>query len=332
MPPAIHGPLIIGYGASAFLLGIFSLQVARYYRKYRKSDPASLKIVVLFVMLLELVHGSMACALMYFCFVTYFGDPAGLVYTKRLFSFNGLVSVLISSTVQIYSAYRLYKIAGSATLPVICASTSALRVVFYFSLAVFQEEPFPEDQSPQWRVVMGMVGALSVATDTLTAIALTIEFWRRRLLQPQLGDVELTLDLGPYQRRNTAILLRRGYSVTDQLILLCISSNILTCALTIIVFLLFMLEGQTNLAWFPISYIATRLYSISFICLVMQGRTLKQRVSEPESSDAELSIRSPNQPPRNVAVVSSRLRESLARITDGDSISAPTNAQAEHQT
>ncbi|KAH6909274.1 hypothetical protein BKA70DRAFT_1222148 [Coprinopsis sp. MPI-PUGE-AT-0042] len=40
---AFHGPLVIGYGASAFLFGVISLGTAIYFRSYGNKDPAALK-------------------------------------------------------------------------------------------------------------------------------------------------------------------------------------------------------------------------------------------------------------------------------------------------
>ncbi|EFI27966.1 hypothetical protein CC1G_14458 [Coprinopsis cinerea okayama7 len=238
MAEGFLGPLVIGYGFSACLFGVVSVQTVVYYRTF-DADPWTLKATVLLVWLLELGHTSMASATVYIVrhtfsscsehandvlvcaqqFVFHFGDFKGFSDMYRLFAWNGFVAILISFVVQAYSAYRLRVITKSLPVPLFCGGLLVARTIFYTVAIVFDAKPFPYLQGPTWRIILILVGVLSIVTDALLAFRLSYALWKRRLERAQsLGFSSTTNPSGPRFRKT-------GFDFLDQFIVLCISEH-----------------------------------------------------------------------------------------------------------
>ncbi|KAG2017549.1 hypothetical protein CC2G_007049 [Coprinopsis cinerea AmutBmut pab1-1] len=341
MAEGFLGPLVIGYGFSACLFGVVSVQTVVYYRTF-DADPWTLKATVLLVWLLELGHTSMASATVYIQFVFHFGDFKGFSDMYRLFAWNGFVAILISFVVQAYSAYRLRVITKSLPVPLFCGGLLVARTIFYTVAIVFDAKPFPYLQGPTWRIILILVGVLSIVTDALLAFRLSYALWKRRLERAQsLGFSSTTNPSGPRFRKT-------GFDFLDQFIVLCISSNAITCIASMIVFILF--QTTNNLTWLPVSYFTTRLYSISFMSLILQRQRRKERSQQTigtfpmadiltgshhssastyaRSQEATTSVPVPTSPSSH-ALTSSEGRE--LRGAPGDSEHPATQGNREHR-
>ncbi|KAH6909275.1 hypothetical protein BKA70DRAFT_1222150 [Coprinopsis sp. MPI-PUGE-AT-0042] len=310
---AFHGPLVIGYGASAFLFGVISLKTASYFRSYGNEDPATLKGTILAVWrnssrhtrFLELVHSCIACAIVYTVgqslllqrfLVT---DPYTLKVSSGLpesaerptaVSYRERVSLprrdFKLNPRKNYGAYRLHKITDSIWTPLLVLTCSSVRTIIFFIGTVVQVGPFPHLQTHVWKKVMTSVGILGILTDSTLATALARTLWKRRR---EFQALRAQMDPGGRQPTNS--LLHHSFDVVDELILFCIGTNVSTVLSAIVVFVLYHLER--NLIWLPISYVQTRMYALSFIALVLESRKPNPSMTTPrELLHAEIFGRS----------------------------------------
>ncbi|TEB14854.1 hypothetical protein FA13DRAFT_864367 [Coprinellus micaceus] len=263
------GAVLSACTIGVFLFGVQTIQTLTYYRRGH-SDPLYLKMAVLLMWLLEFTHSSIVFTLVYKCFITYFGDPDGFSKAQRFLRINGVIAVLIAAVSQSYSAWRLHQLQTTKSwiIPSICWVASVLRFAIYVAAVARSTTPMSFMQTKVWRICAIFVGVLALVADSLIATGLMLELWTRRHGNPILSQSQaLAMDVeDPFAPRPLALVI-------DRIILICFSTNLMTCLSTLAAIILF--YGTTTMYWMPVSYIASRLFSICFISLILQSRRLK---------------------------------------------------------
>ncbi|KDR69702.1 hypothetical protein GALMADRAFT_77361 [Galerina marginata CBS 339.88] len=157
------GPLLIGIGFNAILLGVMCTQVYLYYSSLRRSvDPLWIKIFVACLFFCDIINTAFNFAGLYIGLIEHYGQSSNI----RLFK------GLIVAAVQFFYAWRIFKLTRSWVFPLIILATSVMggvgaiittvKVVLVPSLAELENS----------KVVLGIWLASEALADVLITVIL----------------------------------------------------------------------------------------------------------------------------------------------------------------
>jgi len=175
-PPSIAYNLNSSYGAiflcsfiSAALWGTTCTQTFTYFLNYPK-DHTWIKLMVIWLWLMDTTHQALVVKAMFGIFVTRFGDVAALSIIPPDFVSEIIFTVLVSSTAQLFFTYRLWLFSGKKwmfPLLVIPSVITQLVVqsIYMAGLLVNGSLPQLKKENP-----MGIAyNAMAAATDVVLA-------------------------------------------------------------------------------------------------------------------------------------------------------------------
>ncbi|KDQ22168.1 hypothetical protein PLEOSDRAFT_1114496 [Pleurotus ostreatus PC15] len=183
------GPILLGVIFESILYGIFVLQAAIYYQSYR-TDPKWTRYLVLWMFVLETIIMGIDVAMIYTPMVTHAGERGVETVYPKLLAANPIMTVLLSTPVQLFMARRIYIISRSIWVPI---------VISLASLAAF---------------VGGMGSGASVAIVQTFAgfpkLEWSLNLW---LVSSAIGDAIITIALVWYLSSR-----RTGFQATDDVL------------------------------------------------------------------------------------------------------------------
>ncbi|KAI6158151.1 hypothetical protein BKA82DRAFT_4067515 [Pisolithus tinctorius] len=132
--PGAFGSTLIGGLISAMLYGITTLQTYVYFMHYSE-DASAMKFLVAAIWILDTLHLSCMCHMLYYYLITNYGVTASLEYMVWSFPASLLVNVFVVCIVQCFFAYTIYclcrpQVKWLVTAPII------LLVVVHFGFAL----------------------------------------------------------------------------------------------------------------------------------------------------------------------------------------------------
>ncbi|KAJ7156548.1 hypothetical protein C8R43DRAFT_998304 [Mycena crocata] len=128
--------LLASYGATG-LYGVLCLQVFIYYNTYPK-DRMSLKLLVLWIWVVNTVHQGMLLAYEYNLLIRRFGDIAPITkpYVDINVTTQAILNLLIAIPVQFFFLYRIYRLSGDKLIfPIFlttCVTGETVTGLFYY--------------------------------------------------------------------------------------------------------------------------------------------------------------------------------------------------------
>ncbi|KAG8686574.1 hypothetical protein FRC08_012437, partial [Ceratobasidium sp. 394] len=105
----ILGPIVIGTFLNVLLWGILIAQVIRYFIVHKR-DKTWIKLMVVWVLLLETVNSAFAIGFVYRYTVTLFGDLDALGHSHWFFHIQPFMNAIVASTTQGFFAWRITKL------------------------------------------------------------------------------------------------------------------------------------------------------------------------------------------------------------------------------
>ncbi|KAI6158207.1 hypothetical protein BKA82DRAFT_996667 [Pisolithus tinctorius] len=105
--PGELGPILIGGLVSAALYGITTLQTYVYFMHYAE-DASTKKFLVAVVWVLDTLHVSLTCHILYYYMITSYGVPTSLEYNIWSLTTSFLVNILMVCITQLFFAHILY--------------------------------------------------------------------------------------------------------------------------------------------------------------------------------------------------------------------------------
>ncbi|KAF4588806.1 hypothetical protein EYR40_010361 [Pleurotus pulmonarius] len=127
-PPDVRlsfGPMLLGVFLNMILYGVLVVQMHSYYKMYR-NDSLYMKLFVGYLLVVETANTALDMHIMYEPLILKFGLPDAVKRFPTLFVTEPLVIVLVSTPIQLFFAWRIYKITRSYWVP---------AVIFVFSIA-----------------------------------------------------------------------------------------------------------------------------------------------------------------------------------------------------
>ncbi|KDR77721.1 hypothetical protein GALMADRAFT_155508 [Galerina marginata CBS 339.88] len=144
---SLFGPLLVGAFLNAILYGACMVQCFTYYQTYKK-DRKGLKLLVLYLMLMETFNTIINIGLVFEPLVLKFGNPQAFIVAPKMLILDAISTVFISTPVQFLAAWRIYVISESKVMPLIigffgfCSliggSTLSIQVSFFREWAGFK--------------------------------------------------------------------------------------------------------------------------------------------------------------------------------------------------
>ncbi|KAF8150928.1 hypothetical protein B0H34DRAFT_678658 [Crassisporium funariophilum] len=257
------GALLVGCMVSIWLFGGNTIQTWLYHRSKlygkrgimlrKKGTGAQVCPNWRF---LELSHTCLAGWTVYASVITNFGNLKN-AYTAlySILPISGVVSVTITSLVQWYFAFRLYKLSNITIIPAISVTLSIARLTCFTCASA--QLWIHSYVTQRWKRCLFAVGIMSTCSDLLVAVGLFYILWKRR------SDDRS----------------RWWPNTIDQIIFISLQADAFTCLVT--TFTLILYNVLDNFAWMAMSVVACRLFSISCLASIMSGRNVSRNQNSP---------------------------------------------------
>ncbi|KAG9311995.1 hypothetical protein JVU11DRAFT_7266 [Chiua virens] len=114
----LFGPMLIGVFFNTMLYGAMVVQTYMYFQSYKK-DAAWIKTFVLYLLFCETLNTGFDIGMMYEPLIVRYGTPEAISIAPIMLSADPLLTVMISSAVQLFIAWRVKIMSRSSILPVV---------------------------------------------------------------------------------------------------------------------------------------------------------------------------------------------------------------------
>ncbi|KAJ7593211.1 hypothetical protein C8J56DRAFT_930568 [Mycena floridula] len=175
------GAIYLGAIVAAGLWGIGTAQCYWYYTEYNK-DHITLKLLVLFVWMLDTVHQALISHVIYNYLVQNFANPLYLFYNVWSLDIQSLFEALICFVVQCFFLLRIWRLSNGNYILVMIP---ALPIFGNFALAlVYVIKNFPEKSIPvafiRFHKYSEAINGLTAAGDILLAVLMVYLLYTSR--------------------------------------------------------------------------------------------------------------------------------------------------------
>ncbi|KAJ6488153.1 hypothetical protein C8R47DRAFT_1071902 [Mycena vitilis] len=278
----ILGAWLIGVIVSAVLFGVTCLQIYLYFTKHCVRDPVFVKAFVAVLLSLDALHLALTSHALYYATVTNFGDefgsfgrPAWSLSIQsaigcKMFGigrvhFVDLPLVLLSTQVQLFYAFRIYKISNERlAIPIIITKVGLSDAFGHCGVGV-QSKIFVDTKGVMPYLTIAL--SLGVSCDVLIAAAMVYNLLENKSQFQRWVNLCSVIEM----------LMARG-SRTNKAIDLLVSYSVSSGALTM-VFAICSLGAwatsyeNTDLIYTPFFFTNVRLYGLSFMTMSVPSPT-----------------------------------------------------------
>jgi len=214
-----------------------------------------MKAFIIAVWLLEFAHTILTSWMVYESLITNFGASDFAQTFDYVMYISGLISVSITSLVQLFFVYGLHKISSFVVIPLLAATLSLVRLLFYTASTV--HNLLHGAQTKHWTWSLFSVEIMTIASDILVAGGLSYSLWKRRILWKAYSDY-----VSWWPR------------MIDHLIIISLLADAFICILSTIT--LIVCNVSRNFAFMALSLVACRLFSVSCLACILFSRNLSQ--------------------------------------------------------
>ncbi|KAF8324562.1 uncharacterized protein EI90DRAFT_2325060 [Cantharellus anzutake] len=121
------GPMLLGLTLNGLLMGSLFIQYFNYFTVSAKRDPAWLKYTVAFLMIADIVNFVFDFTFVWQYTITHFGDFEYIQRSTWVFNTDPVMTVIISTTVQSFYAWRVRKLTGHTWLYVLLFVSASIQ-------------------------------------------------------------------------------------------------------------------------------------------------------------------------------------------------------------
>lgn len=250
-PPDVRllfGPMLLGVFLNMILYGILIVQMLSYFKMYR-NDSLYMKLFVGYLLVVETANTALDMHIMYEPLILNFGLPDTIKRFPTLFVTEPLIIVLVSTPIQLFFAWRIYKVTRSYWVP---------AVIFLFSIAALA--------GGVWTTAkLGIIQLFSRKPELHTPALL----W---FLSASVADICITVALVvSLTRRKTGF--ERTDSVIDKIIRMSVQTGAVTAFFAVADVIFFMALPRTalNFIW---DLALSKLYSNCLLSTLNARETL----------------------------------------------------------
>ncbi|KAK7459666.1 hypothetical protein VKT23_009647 [Stygiomarasmius scandens] len=256
------GAVEVGVLVATVLYGTVLVQTYNYFHG-QFQDRTSIKLLVVFLCLLETVDTGFLWAYLYSRTVDHFGNSEILQQSYWALACSVPVANLVVFIVQLFFAYRVYKVSTKRIYPIICIPASMFRLAMGFAIAVTMtmESLSMSEYVIKFKWLMVVALSVGAAVDISNTVALYVCLQMRTGVQPGT------------QR------------ILDKLVLWTIETALLTSLCGVLEVVL-MATSDQNLLWIFFFFQTPKLYSNALLAS-LNGRALLQNIRQAVSVNTD---------------------------------------------
>ncbi|KAJ6573594.1 hypothetical protein DFH09DRAFT_1152149 [Mycena vulgaris] len=175
----LFGPMLIGVILSTAVYGIMISQMLRYYQTYRK-DATWIRYFMLYLFFAETANLLFEIGIIYEPLIVRYGAPRAVITSPLLLPADAISIVMVSTPIQLFTAWRISVITGSIALSMLISVLSVASFGGGLLVTVFVSirNEFQEFQSFSMAVIVWLI--CSATCDVLIAVVLTYSLWSRK--------------------------------------------------------------------------------------------------------------------------------------------------------
>jgi hypothetical protein len=186
-PPAIppidliYGPMLIGVMLNCVLFGIMVMQLFIYYQTYPK-DGLWLKLFVAYLAIAETVNTACDMYLVYQPLIQRFAKIEAVEFFPIMLAASPIVTVLISTPVQMFMAWRIVVITQSKKIPFVIAVFSIVSLAggIWVGVQVVVFKLFSKKDSFQFNLPGVIWFVAAAVADVLITVTLVYSLRQRK--------------------------------------------------------------------------------------------------------------------------------------------------------
>ncbi|KAF7358205.1 hypothetical protein MVEN_00869000 [Mycena venus] len=253
------GPFLIGVLLNTMLYGVMIVQAFLYYSRY-KADRPWFRYLVLYLVIAETANWVCDVGLIYEPLILRWGNPEALVISPILLRADAVLTVLISTPIQAFIAWRIHVVTRSYILPgmILLLAVVSLGGGIATTTIVTLHPAFASFGNFRAEVVTWLVS--STACDVLLTASLVYSLWIRK----------------------TNVISTDSY--INKIIRLTVQTGLITAAAALLDMILFLTIPNSSLNFmfdFPLS----KLYTNALIS-TLNARPWQEQVSHHEAPNA----------------------------------------------
>ncbi|KAJ7057671.1 hypothetical protein C8F01DRAFT_1371784 [Mycena amicta] len=175
----LFGPMLIGVLLSTTCYGIMTLQMFIYYQTYKK-DIIWIRYFVLYLFIAETINLLFEIGIIYEPLIIRYGSPRALIVSPLLLPADAISIVLVSTPIQIFTAWRISVITGKKIFTILISVFALVSFVGGALVGVFAglRNEFRQFQSFDGIVSLWLIS--SAVCDVLITIILTYSLTARK--------------------------------------------------------------------------------------------------------------------------------------------------------
>lgn len=246
------GPTVVGSMLASYLFGCSTMQSYTYYKRF-PGDRRVFQVLVATVMMLTFAHIICIVYWTWTLSVTGCENPDGVTIFSSSRDANLILTPLISTLVQMFFIYRLFKFSGSKTVAAFCGILSMLNLT---------------------GTLVDAANALGVSANRTAQNArnwLTI----LTLVAAAVCDLVITIGLVYFlQRERRRTKVHQTQNIADRLTLWAIETGLATSMSAVLVIVYFCAMRNTFL-WTAVYDVLADVYTNSFLAALNSRKTIR---------------------------------------------------------
>ncbi|KAJ8701333.1 hypothetical protein PTI98_000134 [Pleurotus ostreatus] len=171
MPSAklLFGPMLIGVFFNTILYGVLVVQMLLYFQTYK--DSAWIRHFILYLLVLETCNTVFDIAMMYEPLILNFGTPDAITYFPTMIAADPIITVAISTPIQLFVAWRISIISRSWLMPALICILGVISLaggiwtcITVATIRVFSRKPELHWPALTWLLASAIADALITST------------------------------------------------------------------------------------------------------------------------------------------------------------------------
>jgi len=173
------GPLLIGVFLNTILYGVLLVQMFIYYQSFKR-EASWIRYFVLYLFIVETLNTCFDIMLIYEPLITRYATTRALTIAPMMLKADGVVTVAISTPVQIFIAWRIKIISQSTLLTALISFFAICSFVggVATTVAVSVAPEFARFQEFEWTIITWLVG--SAVADVFITGSLVWSLYNRK--------------------------------------------------------------------------------------------------------------------------------------------------------
>ncbi|KAF8182834.1 hypothetical protein K438DRAFT_1975475 [Mycena galopus ATCC 62051] len=292
------GPILVGTQLNWALLGVLLLQVFGFYRRFSK-ERTGIKALVCWLLFLDLAQTAFSSHFAFEALVSRWGDPAVFVQLPWSSCSIPVLTGLISASVQIFFAWRIYALEGHKNRYIfgVCGLIVILALMQGLSAVVNGvREGISSQLADFLQLVIGVKVRLSIPRSTMQISwlssrfgSLGVPYAMLLLIGSAVCDVVIAgtmiVILTKYRKMTP---WKKTDTIITKLIYHTVETGAVTAIVAILDMVLFLIYPQYLFHVVP-SFILGKIYS-NVVLATLNARTINSRGGETKSETLPVSV------------------------------------------